>query len=126
MAEFADLVGIDRTTIGRYESGQVEPSRTVWTLLFLLATPDERETILESMGSVSQGILARFENAGESLRRLKRPDPKRVEFIEASTAILNSGEAIEPSLIDVLKLYPRKKFRDALASMIPYFKFTAR
>src|ERR1700733_6832974 len=28
MDEFGELIGIDRTTISRYESGQFEPSRT--------------------------------------------------------------------------------------------------
>ncbi len=128
MTEFAELIGIDQSTISRYEGGQIEPSRTVWILLFLLASSGEREAILEAMGEGSEASLAsRYRNAEESLKLLKREktDVNRIEFAEASTALLASKESIDPALVQMLKLYPSKKFRQALAAMLPYFAFVA-
>jgi len=128
MTEFAELIGTEQSTISRYEAGQIEPSRTVWILLFLLASGGEREAILEAMGEGSESSLAsRYQNAEESLKLLKskKTDVNRIEFAEASTALLASKESIDPVLVQVLKLYPSKKFRQALAAMLPYFEFVA-
>ena len=125
MVEFGDLIGIDHSTISRYESGTVEPSRTVWMLLFLLASKDEREAILESMGDVSEATLSHLQNA-EPLKLSERPDPNRKEFAEASAKLIASKEPIEPSLTKLVKLYPNKKVRQHLAQIIPYFEFLAK
>jgi len=128
MAEFAELIGTDQSTISRYEAGQIEPSRTVWILLFLLASSDEREAIIEAMGDVSEASLAsRYQNAQESLKLLKpkKSDLNRMKFAEASTTIVASKESIDVALVQVLELYPNKKFRQALAAMLPYFEFVA-
>jgi transcriptional regulator with XRE-family HTH domain len=126
MAEFGDLIGIDHSTISRYEAGTVEPSRTVWTLLFLLASKDEREAILESMGEIGESALAHFEGARESLKLLQRPDPNRKLFAEASAELVASKEPIEPPLIKLVKLYPNKKVKQYVAQMVPYLEFLAK
>lgn len=125
MGEFAELLGTEQSTISRYESGQFPPSRTVLTLLYLLASKDERPAILKEMGDVSDA-LKQFQNAGESLKLLEKPDKHRKEFMEASRDLLASKEPLEPALIEIVKLSSNKKVRAALAHFLPYFQFLAK
>lgn len=131
MNEFAESLGTDQSTISRYESGRVVPSRTVLILLFLLASSHERDVIREAMGEFSEGaLLARYKGAEELLKRLpKGSDTSRAEFAEASAALISSKEPIESALVEVLQLFGRhgrnQKLRQAVAQMLPYFKFVA-
>jgi len=126
MDEFGELIGIDRTTISRYESGQFEPSRTVLILLYILASKDERAAILESMGDMNEEALAPFKNATESLKVLEKPDPNRKQFAEASAELVASKEPIEPPLVKLVRLYPNKKVKQYIAQMVPYLEFLAK
>lgn len=131
MTEFADSLGTDQSTISRYESGQVVPSRTVLILLFLLASGAERDAIREAMGDVGEAsLMARYRHAEEALKLLpKRTDVSRVEFAEESAAIISSKEPIDPVLVELLKLFRghgrNRKLRQAVAQMLPYFEFVA-
>ena len=80
------------------------------------------------MGDVSEASLtSRYQQAEESLKLLKhkKSDVSRIEFSETATALVASKEPIDPALVQLLKLYPSKKFRQALAAMLPYFEFVA-
>jgi transcriptional regulator with XRE-family HTH domain len=131
MTEFAESLGTDQSTISRYESGQVVPSKTVLILLFLLASGTEREPILEAMGEVSDAsLLSRYKGADEALKRLPKPtDTSRVQFAEESAAMIASKEPIEPALVQLLKLCRshagNRKLRQAVVQMLPYFEFVA-
>ena len=50
MAEFAEMIGCRQSTISRYESGRLTPSRTVLLLLLQLAKGADREVLLNSLG----------------------------------------------------------------------------
>lgn len=131
MTEFAESLGTDQSTISRYESGQVVPSKTVLILLFLIASGTERNPILEAMGDVSEvSLLSRYKGADEALKRLPKPtDTSRVQFAEESAAMIASKEPIEPALVQLLKLCRshtgNRKLRQAVAQMLPYFEFVA-
>jgi hypothetical protein len=81
------------------------------------------------MGEVSEASLtARYQNVEASLRLVKpkKSDVNRIAFAEASTNLVASAEAIDPALVQIIKLYPHKKFRQTLAGMLPYFEFVAK
>ena len=131
MTEFAESLGTDQSTISRYESGQLVPSKTVLILLFLLACEEERGAIRDAMGDVSEAsLLARYGRVEDELKGLpKHFDASRLQFAEESAAIVSSKEPIEPALAELLKLYRaharNRKLRQALAQMLPYFEFVA-
>jgi transcriptional regulator with XRE-family HTH domain len=132
MTEFAESLGTDQSTISRYESGQVVPSKTVLILLFLLASGEERDAILEALGDVSEAsLLSRYRGAEEALKRLpKHTDTSRVEFAEQSAALVSSKDPIDPTLVQLLRLFRNhgrnRKLRQVLVQMLPYFEFVAR
>jgi transcriptional regulator with XRE-family HTH domain len=110
MAEFAETLGSDQSTISRYESGQLIPSRTVLILLYLLSSGTEREAIEELLGSAKAETLQHYRNAEAELRKI----PK-------------GGE--EPPFLDLLNLLRdnagNRKLRAAVAQMLPYLEFIA-
>lgn len=131
MTEFAELLGTDQSSISRYESGQVVPSKSVLILLFLLASEVERVALHEAMGEVSEAVLlSRYRSAEEALKRLpKGTDRSRVQFVDESVAMLTSKEPIEPAVVQLLMLFRtharNRKLRQAVAQMLPYFEFVA-
>lgn len=131
MTEFAELLGTDQSTISRYESGQVVPSRTILILLFLLASVAERESIREAMGSVSEAMLmSRYEGAREALKDVpKGSNTSLAVFAEESAAIVSSKEPIEPAFVELVKLFRRhgrnRKLRQAMEQFVPYLEFIA-
>lgn len=131
MTEFAESLGTDQSTISRYESGHVVPSKTVLILLFLLAAGTERDPIRQAMGEMSEAaLLAHYKGAEETLKRLpKGSDRSRAEFAETSVALVSSEEPIEPALVELLRLFHtharNRKLRQILGQMLPYFQFVA-
>ncbi len=58
MAQFAELIGCKQSTISRYESGRLPPSRSVLMLLLQHAGGAERKVLLDHLGverRVSEG-----------------------------------------------------------------------
>lgn len=131
MSDFAESLGTDQSTVSRYEAGQVTPSRTVLILMFLLASEPDRDVIRAAMGEVSEAaLLARYRDAEQAIRGLsKRSDSTRVAFAEESAAILHAKDPIDPTLIELLRLFRtharNRKLRSAVAQMLPYFRFLA-
>ena len=140
MTEFAELIGTDQSTVSRYESGRILPSKTTLIVLLLLSREEEKAPILAAMGEVDEHALrTRFEGAQETLgallrrhrqaRRSSAVELKRIEFAEESAAIVSSGRPIEPALVEIIKLCRKysdnRKLRNSLAQMLPYFEFVA-
>ncbi len=140
MTEFAEMIGADQSTISRYESGQVLPSKTVLILLLLLAEGEERAAISDAMGAADLGALnARFAGSLEILRAHAKKYPRsvktaatdivRIQMVEESAALVSAGKPIEPALVAMLKLFrehgDNKRLRQCLAQMLPYFEFVA-
>jgi transcriptional regulator with XRE-family HTH domain len=137
MTEFAQLIGSDQSTISRYESGHVVPSRTTLILLLLLSAEDERKPILEALGDVDEKLVrSRFADAREiltarspskSVRRRSGADQTRALFAEESAAIVSSAKQIEPALVEILKLCrehsENRNLSRCLSQMVPYFRF---
>jgi transcriptional regulator with XRE-family HTH domain len=136
MTEFAELIGADQSTISRYESGQVLPSKTVLILLFLLAEEEERAVIADATGGVDLSALkARLTNSEEILRAVARnrssarkksgAEEVRTLMAEESASLVSSGKPIEPALVAMLRLFREhgnnKRLRKSLVQMLPYF-----
>jgi transcriptional regulator with XRE-family HTH domain len=141
MAEFAETLGTQQSTISRYEAGQLLPNKSVLILLYLLAEDDERSTISEALGINDPKILEeKFSNAKAQLEVLKHTqqttaqrsgstDEVGANFANEAAAIISAG-AIDPVLVELLILLrahsASKPLRQALSSMLPYFRYCAR
>ena len=129
MVQFAESLGTEQSTISRYEAGQLVPSKTVLILLYVLASGDNREAILEALGASATAIRERYRGAEETLMKLpSNTDTTIVEFAEESAALVRSRE-VDPELLDLVKLWRKhngnRKLRRAIAGMLPYFEFIA-
>jgi len=136
MAEFAEMIGTEQSTISRYEAGQIVPSKTVLILLFLLATDSEKKTILEALGiGDEQQIEAQFRGAEEELKKVSElrrrhgRDPTLIQFAEEAAKIVSTGAPVEKALVQILKLWrlhrDNKELLQSLEQMLPYFRFVA-
>jgi transcriptional regulator with XRE-family HTH domain len=136
MAAFADTIGTEQSTVSRYESGQLNPSRTVLILLLLLAKDKEQEPILAALGiGDDTQMKARITEAQQVLHRVNnlqsrhQLDSTIVEFAEEAAKMVSAGKPIERSLIKLLKLWQQhdgnRRLHRELAGMLPFFEFVA-
>jgi hypothetical protein len=140
MAEFADTLGTQQSTVSRYEADQLVPSRSILILLFLLAEGDDRRALSDALGLRDPKTLqAKFAAAKEqldSIKRARRPSKKQsgtsedaITFANEAAAIATLGEPIDGALIEFLRLWrahpESKQLQKALATMLPYFRFSA-
>jgi len=110
MAEFAEVLGTQQSTISRYESGQLVPSKSVLILLFLIARAREREALAKAIGSTVNRLRS---EEGQSRTT------GREEFSGADPVIRD--------FVNLLHDNPENDaLKDALRSMLPYFRFCAR
>lgn len=138
MTEFSELLGLEQSTVSRYESGQVIPSRTVLILLLLLAKDEEEAPILAALGVPSRDALAlprqRLKEALPAIKNLRGQIGERTEvdqvlaaFAEEAQLILSKRVPVERSLVELLKLcrkhHANKRLRRAVDEMLPYFEF---
>jgi transcriptional regulator with XRE-family HTH domain len=136
MAEFAEMIGTEQSTISRYEAGQIVPSKTVLILLLLLATDSEKRPILEALGIVDeQQIEAQFRGAEEALKKVSElrrrhgRDPTLVQFAGEAAQIVSAGAPVGKALVQIMKLWrlqrDSQELQQSLEQMLPYFRFVA-
>jgi transcriptional regulator with XRE-family HTH domain len=140
MAEFSETIGTQQSTISRYESGRIPPSKSILILLLLLADEDEKPEILKALGLENTQAGAelhlskhRLNEARRTLSggaRLSKADQRLAAFVEEAAKIAQSGIPVDDCLVELLHLWRthssnRKGLRDSLAQMLPYFKYTA-
>lgn len=132
MAEFAETLGTQQSTISRYESGQVAPSGSTLILLYLLAVEEERSVFAEALGVEDATKLERKYGAVkkqlDDLKRSRTASRPAVEFAELAAVIADSGD-VDESAVELLRLLSEhgkgKPLRKAIAVMLPYFRYTA-
>jgi transcriptional regulator with XRE-family HTH domain len=120
---FAVLIGAQRVSVSRYESGSVEPGAPVLWKLYHLAEKDEKEAIEQALkfrlgaDLTGQNVLVdatlgdleqmvNFEgrlDAIHSFNPNKRKDFAR--FISEVSTLLETCESIDSSLIEIVKLW---------------------
>ncbi len=123
MAEFAEMIGCRQSTVSRYESGKLIPSRTVLLLLLQLAEDSERQPILQALGvtrSLAQSwkpsdladALRTFDAylaaAGPAADRNRGRAPQGsalAEFARLAARIVSERHAVEPAVVEVLRLW---------------------
>lgn len=138
MTQFSELLGLEQSTVSRYESGQVVPSRTVLILLLLLANDEEEPAILTALGVPTKEALAlprqKLREALPAIRNLHGRGDEEAEldqtlaaFAEEAHLILSKRVPVDRSLVELLKLYRRhhsnKRLRRAVVEMLSYFEF---
>lgn len=121
MAEFAGMIGCKQSTVSRYESGRLLPSRAVLMLLLQLAKGADKEVILGSLG-VDRPIrsdwnerelldaLKTFEDylatsGGQAKRGHGTPPGAAsplVEFARAAKQIMLERPEPDPALVGIL------------------------
>jgi transcriptional regulator with XRE-family HTH domain len=129
MVQFAESLGTEQSTVSRYEAGQLVPSKTILILLYVLASGENREAILEALGASGPAIENRYRSAEETLKKLPRnADLTVLDFAEESAALVQSGE-VDPALVNLVKLWRgsagNRRLRRVVAGMLPYFEFIA-
>jgi len=137
MAEFAETIGTQQSTISRYEAGQLVPSRSMLILLLLLANEDEKSAVAEALGVEDADRIAnRYAGARRALFDLRAQSKKAKPgadtlsgFVEEAAAIASTGEPVDRSIVELLRLWREQKnkrqLRNAVAQMLPYFQFVA-
>ena len=113
MVEFADLIGATNSTISKYESGRLVPSKTVLILLFLLADESEKSSLKEALGvwdekKSQESFPAAEAKLTELLKTLRKSrnasvqDRARIEFAKETLALLTARTPIDPAAVEIL------------------------
>jgi len=114
MVEFARLIGLDYTSISRYESDQIVPGRPVLILLLLLAQGDEKPPLVKALGlrdddeiqKAFEGGLAslmEYERQATRSRSKSRKDAGLTAFVKEAAAIANARLSLDPVVAEVLR-----------------------
>ncbi len=128
MAEFADMIGCTQSTVSRYESGRLRPSRTVLLLILQLAEGPDREVFLNGLraDSATQSdsrerdlldALRTFEDyLGMARDRAARDDAERrcpgspvAAFARAAKQVLLGSPEPDPALTAILEHWIRHR-----------------
>jgi len=137
MVEFASLIGATDSTISKYESGRLVPSKTVLILLFLLADESEKSTLKEALGvwdeKKSQASFPAAEaKLTELLKTLRKSrnssaqDRARIEFVKEALALLAARTPIDPAAVEILGFLrthaASRKLHTSLAQILTYLE----
>lgn len=120
MTAFAERIGAGQSTVSRYESGKMLPSRSVLMLLLGHAEGDEREPILRELGLKEENVegltpteissaIERFEAFAQAPGHSGRPGTKSLqqEFAMLANQIVASPDAPSDALNQVLRHWIR-------------------
>ena len=113
MVEFADLIGATNSTISKYESGRLVPSKTVLILLFLLADESEKPSLREALGVWDEkksqasfpAVKTKLTELLKTLRKSRNAsalDRARIEFAKEALALLAARTPIDPAAAEIL------------------------
>lgn len=137
MVEFADLIGATNSTISKYESGRLVPSKTVLILLFLLADESEKSGLREALGIWDQKKLqTSFPAAREKLTELLKTlgqsrnasaeEQARIEFGKEALALLSARAPLDPAAIEIVRCLrthsASRKLHTSLPQILAYLE----
>jgi transcriptional regulator with XRE-family HTH domain len=117
MTAFAARLGVAQSVVSRYESGKLNPSRSMLLLMLPLAEGEERESLLDALGvdrDLQEGWapgeleaqLLGFESflAEGGRRELQTKCPRR-EFIQLAKELAGGKEGIPLWLVETLRFW---------------------
>lgn len=133
-SEFGRELGIERSVVSRYESGERSPGRRVLLKLMLKAREAEREPIRQAL-SARHGRPIRDEEAvGMAMQIAKEEEllervaayfdlPERGRFVQLTSDIIAEGKEVDESLNTILSIWSSSS---ANPDRLRYFKDAAR
>jgi transcriptional regulator with XRE-family HTH domain len=120
-AEFAKLLGCRQATISGYETGKINPSRSMLLLILQHAEASERGAILDALevdadlqdewapGELEDalaGVQAYLDAGGKGVQPPRRENTLR-SFAELALEVLRNGDPVRTSVLDMLRLWIR-------------------